>query len=79
MAPGYVTAGLGTETNCRIDAFGTPRTQRSAGAKDGEHLASQVEPIFGDLIDSLKSAHQTQTAGEMPVGASGAKSQNPTI
>jgi hypothetical protein len=50
-----------------------------AGAKDGEGLASQVEPIFGDLIDSPKSAHQTQTAGEMPVGASGAKSQNPTI
>ena len=29
-------------------------------AKDGEGRASQVEPIFGDLIDSFKSA-QTLT------------------
>ena len=43
---------------------------------DGEGRASQVEPIFADLIDSHKSVHQTQTAGEMPAGAPVAESEN---
>jgi hypothetical protein len=62
VASGHVTGGPGEDWG---------------KAKHGEGRASPVEPIFGDLIDSVKSAQQTQTAGEMPAGASGVKDPKP--
>ena len=48
-------------------------------AKDGEGRASEVEPIFGDLINSLHMRALTKLLAKMPAGAPGAESENQKV
>ena len=45
-------------------------------AKDGEDRASEVEPIFGDVIKSLHMKALTKLLAKMSAGAPGAESEN---
>jgi len=46
-------------------------------ASDGEDRASMVEPIFGNLIDSLHMKALTKLLwAKMPAGCTGAESEN---
>jgi hypothetical protein len=45
-------------------------------AKDGEGRASAVEPIFGNLIDSLYVKALTKLPAKTPAGATGVESEN---
>jgi Acetyl-CoA hydrolase/transferase C-terminal domain len=45
-------------------------------AKDGESLASTVEPIFGDLIELVHMKALTKLLAKMPTGAPGGETEN---
>jgi len=44
--------------------------------KDGEGRASAVEPIFGNLIDSLQMKALTKLPAKTPARATGVESEN---
>ena len=54
------------------DAFRKTMNAALGRAKDGEDRASEVEPIFGDLIKSLYTRALTKLLAKMP----GAESEN---
>ena len=58
------------------DAFRNTMNAVLRRAKDGEGQASAVEPIFGNLIDSLHMKALTKLLAKMPAGATGVESES---
>ena len=69
--PGHHGNRLGVPT-----AFRKARNAALGRAKDGEGRASAVEPIFGNLIDSLHVKALTKLPAKTPAGATGVESEN---
>jgi len=58
------------------DAFRNTMNAALGRAKDGEGRAIMVEPIFGDLIDSLDMKGLTKLLAKMPAGGLGVEGEN---
>jgi len=61
------------------DAFWNIMNAALGRAKDGEGWASVVEPIFGNLIDSVDMKGLTKLLAKMPAGGAGSGGRKPII
>ena len=58
------------------DAFLNTMNAALGRAKDGEGRASVVEPIFGNLIDSVHMKGLTKLPAKTPAGGPGVEGEN---